>query len=521
MLGDFGESKTMERTSERLERLLGRGREPDPEIVLRVLRKFIQTGALSGYRDIRNVCLGLMRPIEGKKSVATSLDSTKLLLRNVDRYQSEPKKLKRCFQALLSAYLALDGYDQKSESHPQWLALKQRLITWLPTLQVLKPHPEWLGTALENRNLLSDDPTKRYGTKVLRGEHAEFESVCEKLSIDRHSWVRRRVIISSVELAIKEGDDKFKSYLDRLIELLMENPGVRDEGAMKLLDRYAQLVSRPEHTLLRILAIEAFGSPLVTANKSRWFNVSQQAREMVENWLKGYLIERFFELLSHDGHTDKRRPKFWLRHRGSIETMWFILGASAMSSWNEDFRKLRDTMGNQCLSLEGATVSNNAFVMKIGKIYVVEFGEKGNATFLFGQSALPFNLSGKYLGLSKLKSANHLERLLHMDRRDSWEDRFSDALAKYGVYPDEESPSRREPTRSTSARVPLGGVFTPSNFLQVFKQFCNECGLQYEDRIVGGRLIVYADSSNSFISGKLGQWGFTYESGHRRWVKDA
>jgi EH_Signature domain len=521
VLGPFGEPKAMGKTAENLEQKYGKGREPDPELVLKTLRCFSQTGTLSGYRDIRNVCYGTLVPIQSGKTLVSNRGAFESLLGIVDQYQSEPKKLKRCFQALISAYLSLDGCESGSDCHAQWDALRQRLAGWLPQLSSLEPRPDWLAVAFEHRNLFGDDRTSRYGVGILKGDHTDFESVCAGLGIDRYSWVRRRVVISAVEVATREGDNQFLSYVDQLIELLGRNEGVRNEGAVMLLSRYAQQAATPEHITLRAFAIDVFGNPLITANKQRWFEVSQEAREMVANWLKGFLIERFFELLSHDGRTDKRRPKFWLKHRGSIENMWFILGPASMSSWNQDFQKLRETMGNQCLSLEGSTAGNNAFVMKIGKVYVVEFGETGNATFLFDQNAVPFELTGKYLHRSRLRSARHLERLLHMDGLESWESKFSDALARYGVYPDD---STRVPlrVRTTAPASPsVGGVFTPPNFQHVLKQFCNERGLRYNDSTPNGKVVVYTDSSNSFISGKLGQWGFTYEREFRCWVKPA
>lgn len=520
VVGRFGDPKTMSRTSEELERFFGRGRVPDSEVVLKTLRQFLQTGLLSGYREIRNVCYGLLVPVQGDRTIASSLDSMEPLLLHVDAYQAEPKKLKRCFQAILLAYLSLDGCDQRSGHHAQWNALRLRLRTWLPRLQDVQPRPDWLAAAFEHRNLFDDDPTGRYGASILRGDQAEFDMACERLGVGPTSWVRRRVVISAVDAAAAASDAGFVAHLDQLIEVLKTHHGLIEEGAVKLLNRYAQQSATPEQMLLRTFAIEAFGNPLITANRQRWFEVSQDAREMVANWLKGFLIERFFELLSHDGQTDKRRPRFWLRYRGSMENMWFILGTSAMSSWNTDFKKLRETMGNQCLRLEGATASNNAFVMKIGKVCVVEFGEKGNATFVFNHSDPPFDLAGKDLHLSKLKSTNHLERLLHIDGRESWEDKFAHSLARYGVYPDDMALSSHRHSGTARSATAAGGVFMPPNFQHVFKQFCNERGLRYDDRAPTGRLVVYTDSSNSFVSGKLGQWGFTYDRDHRRWIKN-
>jgi hypothetical protein len=421
-------------------------------------------------------------PIQGGKTLVGYRSRFEALLGIVDQYHREPMKLMRCFYGLMGAYFSLDGCDPRSEVHPQWDALRRRLSHWLPRLAEVQRRPDWLAAALDHRNLFSDDPTTKYGAGVLRGEHADFESACERLGISLYSWMRRRVVISAVEAAACERDDQFRTYLDQLMGILIINDGVRAEGAAKLLNRYARQTATPEYLPLRTFAIDTFGNPLITANKQRWFEVSDAVREMVANWLKGFLIERFFELLSHDGRTDKRRPRFWLKYRGSIETMWFILGPSAMSRWNEDFKELRETMGNQCLSLEGTTAGNNAFIMKIGKVYVVEFGEKGNATYWFDQDLVPFELADTRLHLTHLKSAQNLERLEHRDGRDLWEKKFSDALAFY--------------------------------------QFCNERGLRYDNRGPSGRLVFYTDSSNSYISGKLGQWGFVYDRDNHRWIKD-
>lgn len=516
----FGEPTAMSRTADRLEKRYGDGRAPDTEIVLKTLRRFVEHGRLEVYKDIRNACYGVLVPYQGSRTLVGNKDGFETLLTIVDGFHRDHKKLKRCFQALAGAYVGLDGCDASSPVHDQWLSLRGRLEKWLPQLISLHPKPDWLTGAIEHRNLFGPDPTARYGAATLRGDSTVFDSACVTLGIGRTSWVRRRVVVSAIEAAVSEADPAFRTHIEPLIELLRRNDGVRSEGAAKLLNRYARQTSTPEHSALRAFAIDAFGNPLITANRQRWFEVSDVAREMVANWLKGFLIERFFELLSHDGRTDKRRPRFWLRHRASIENMWFILGSSAMSSWNEDFKKVRETMGNQCLSLEGATAGNNAFVMKLGKMYVVEFGEKGNATYVFNQDAVPFELAGRHQHLTRLKGSNHVERLLHKDGLEQWEDKFAEALSAYGIYPDDRAQAPPSRPRQPASAPTAGGVFTPPNFRQLFKQFCNERGLRYDDRAPSGRLVVYTDSNNGVISGTLGQWGFTYERAQGRWVRN-
>ena len=239
---------------------------------------------------------------------------------------------------------------------------------------------------------------------------------------------------------------------------------------------------------------------------------------MVAAWLKGFLIERFFELLSHDGHTDRRRPEYWMRYRSSIDNIWFILGATAMRNWNEDFRKLRQTMGNQSLSLDGSTANNNAFAMKIGDLFVVEFGQKGHATFFFDKNTLPFDLAQRALPLFQLKSPKHVNRLTHLDGRESWETRFSEAMAGYGVYPDKRPfggpESRHQNTAPSGGSAAVESPFNP----RLLKKFCNERGLRYSDDTRRGRFIVFTDTSNNFVSRQLSLWGFAYDREDSEWI---
>lgn len=491
----------MSRIAAQLEKQHGEGRVPNSGIVLETIKRFVQRVELSPYRDIKNVCYGIAEPYYGGQTLIGNKPLFITLLKIIDGFQTQPKKLKRCFQALMGAYFSLDGYDTKSAIHEQWLMLRIFLKRWLPALNSTDPRPDWLTAAIDHYNLFGPEPTARYGVDFLNGDGAVLEKTCKVLAIGSSSWVRRRVVISIIQAAAATSDEAFMGYLDALIELLRVNEVLKTEGIAKLLNRYAQKQSTPEHVALRVGALNAFGNPLIIANKQRWFSTSIEAREMVGNWLKGFLIERFFELLSHDGRTDKRRPGFWLQYRSSIENIWFILGPLAMSNSNEDFKKLRETMGNQCLSLLNSTAGNNAFIMKIGTKYIVEFGEQGNSTRLYDEDDLPLKLDQCSLSMSYVRKTLPLERLIHVSY--GWEERFSDTLEQYGIYPDplEKAPSKRK------------------KFLHDFKQFCSERGLRFEHHVPTKRLVVYADPQNTVISEKFMKWGFIYEPSECYWSK--
>lgn len=247
---------------------------------------------------------------------------------------------------------------------------------------------------------------------------------------------------------------------------------------------------------------------------------------MVSDWLKLKLIGQFFELLSHDGATASRRVKFWAEYVSVIENVWFVLGSGARSNWNPDFKKLRSLMGDQALNLEGATSGNNAFVMKIGRLLVVEFGETGNAAYLFDGGSPPFSLRGALHLREDLKHTRNLGNLKHVDGHEKWEDKFRRAIAEHTRVTKESvscSGANRNPGngRRTELAEQSGGIFAPREFDQLLRSFCAERGLRFIDqRAKGGKLVVYANADNPKISGTLGQWGFKFERRNCVWVKD-
>ena len=94
---------------------------------------------------------------------------------------------------------------------------------------------------------------------------------------------------------------------------------------------------------------------------------------------------------------DTRRLNYWLRFEPFVEDMWFALGSAARFNNSEGFRDFRTRAAGRLLNLEGTTYDNNAFVMRMGDNLAVEFGEAGNAFYLFKMSQLPPALSQKLL----------------------------------------------------------------------------------------------------------------------------
>jgi len=98
-------------------------------------------------------------------------------------------------------------------------------------------------------------------------------------------------------------------------------------------------------------------------------------------------------------------------------------------------------MGDNFLRLEGGTGSNNGFFMVMGERVVVEFGEPGNAVYVFRRDTLPFRLAGTVDGTGRqdwrdLDGAHHLRHADNVHGYGRWEEYFANYLdRKFGIRP--------------------------------------------------------------------------------------
>lgn len=522
----FGSAMPMAELASKVERRFGVGAAPDKDVIAAAARQFSRSRQVDSFRDIKLACFGIATEVFPERILL--LRDPQLigeLLHIVGELRPQTRKFRRCFQALMTVYFDYQPKDVNSEVRQSWNQIREFLSAGVPSIRY-EAMPEWAETVVEHSNLFGDDPCARYGQAVLDGNLPHVRDVFTRIGIATNSWVQTDVFMGAVRAACDSNDQRFKSHIDGLLDLLKANPTIQVPGVKLILDRYARTDSHEEHTALRVFATELLGNPLLISNAPRWDGVSSDARIMVSDWIKLKLIEQFFELLSHDGPTASRRVKFWAEYVSVIENVWFVLGSGARSNWNPDFKKLRSLMGDQALNLEGATSGNNAFVMKIGRLLVVEFGETGNAAYLFDGGNPPFSLRGALHLREDLKHTRNLGNLKHFDGHEKWEEKFRRAIAEYtGITKERVSYSGGNRNPSNGRRIGLaeqsGGIFAPREFDQLLRSFCAERGLRFIDqRAQGGKLVVYANADNPKISGTLGQWGFKFERRNGVWMKD-
>jgi hypothetical protein len=512
----------------------GAGIVANTRSIMDSIAKFRRSGKVDGFRDLKYVCLG-MGAIDPLGWCAISDARLRVRVTDLVEGQVEMRRRIRCFQALLSSYWAfpLNGKYASVEAKAGWLELRM----WLRAereriLRSEESKPPWFAALTKHAALLTDQPCDKFGASLLRGESGELRDAMETLAIPSDSWVLEEAVIAQMRAGCDLTDAPFKATLPNLIKIGTGSGGVEVGDSLRLrsvsllVSRYAKCREHPEHLVLRDTAVSIVGNPwLRRANWDAWVVDSRgkpddQSREMVNGWLKRRLITDFFELLSVDGTGDSRRVDYWLRFEPVIEDMWFALGTDAQTRRGEQFNDFRNRAKGRLLDLDGTTADNNAFVMRVGRYLLVEFGAKGNAMFVFeweslGQPLLDTLTSGRVrasVSIHRLKGSNYMERLIHRDSAgQTWEQKFdANLVPRIGQRPAD------EPRRVNAVRRAR-----PEPFSQVtWGFFARTHGLRVDDkRSKDGALWVLGVEQPTHVAAQLEAWGFRSRA-PRGWFKE-
>lgn len=521
---DNAETKKMlERIKQRHDVL---GIPPSSQSIIDEINKFKKTTMIYGWKALRHLCFGVgVRDYANWCILSDEVLLGKLI--SIIEGQEPANKRIKCFRALLSSYFSFKKIHYDKKSIDGWLTLRSWLLKTLPNIvKISRMKYKWLSILHENQNLLKDDPCLPYGEKLLIGESAEFQKILEGLNISSDSWLREEAIIAQIKIASHKTHHDFLNILKKLITISSVNQEeVGKSGIIKseyveskciglLVSRYAKLPEKKEHIQLRDAAIRSIGNPWLkrTAWDSYVVNSDGQpdneAREMVNGWIKRRLICDFFELLSEYGASDERRLQYWLELEPNMDDMWFALGSSARLNRSEGFMDFNARAKGRLLNLESGTSKNNAFIMKIEKYVAVEFGEPGNACYLFEWRSLPEPvleklLSGKDsidISIYQLKDQKMAkDRLVHIDRNEEpWEKSFDRVI----------HPLLKEPPSRSH------------NFSTILRDLARKNNIEIRDnRPKNGALWVYTDNSDPAIVKKLISLGFKYKA-NKGWWKE-
>ena len=465
----------------------------------------------------------------------------------VDQWVDAPRTYRRCYRGLLRSYFA---YPKDHDSRPMdgranWKVLREYLKRRVGNLTEGDVNPEWTEAVGDHADLLGDHPCDRYAGPMLEGDDETVQYLRDNLDIEENSWFFQELVLAQVHHAASLTDREFSATVTRLLQLLEQRELLRNSGLTLILDRYVQIAGQPLHADLRDRAVEWWRNPWLPSNANTWGGVSPAAKEMVADWLKSEFIQAFFEKLSEDRQSDRRRASFWMKYVKSMNHVQFAIKNVQQYSRDKDFRALLRKMEGLITPILDGSSNGTAFIMSIGDMTAVEFGSTGNAFYAYETSRLPFDLKkAVYLAKNLRNSLKHDERKLWLMHKDDvlgygrWEDRFAAELReRFNVRPgDRAANSRREPgrtqterTQSTSSqsRDGLGDATgngpTQSRYGFPFemgrlRSFATARGFRIEDhRPRNGCLWALTDDRDAQVTKVLSGWGFRYKSGKGWW----
>ncbi|MDR5760697.1 EH signature domain-containing protein [Caballeronia sp. LZ035] len=502
----------------------------------------------SGRKDlspthVKYVCYGVSVPLDEDGNQRLIDDSVLFnrLIGLLSDYERQERRFRNCYQGLLQSYFSFANHvGEASTAHANWVRLRRYLQDRFPTVLEgagrLGMIPDWLGTLRDHANLLTDHPCRRYARHLAEGETAELARVFDGLGIDSNSWVWEEVVMAYVHSVCERGNAEFQGALDDVLAYVTGRAAIKlpqllaVRAAAFAVKRYAQCRNRPEHERLRDTCLSLIGNPWIDPTAWNAHVRHEPARQMVEGWLKRRLIRDFFEVLAKDGAADLRRLNYWLKWEPEISDMWFVLGKDAQRNRSAAFTDVRKRMAGRDRILVDAIDENNAFIMRIGSLLVVEFGVTGNACYFFEASRFPGDLSTAVFSRHGLKN-KQVAALWLPHTVYSWEANFDfkmrELLQKEPTSPRPagESP-RQEPAAPFDGLMPAKASRSDSDSvegpLQEILSLCEANGIEWEDnRPKGGALWVLLEQCRQhprLVDG-LDKLGFAFKPGRGFWLK--
>lgn len=488
------------------------------------LRRFRTAEGAKDFRTLRLLCHGCTNYLADDQYVLLGdASALRSLLDDMARHSQDPRRFRRLFDGLLRAYL---GVDRKADWFRDASAkqgnehLRKFLKEAFEEIRRLEPKPDWVRALESYPEVLSPDPGSRFAHEWLRGNSFEFNDASRGLSLTGVSWLAAETLRAALQAAAAQDDPTFTSHIPALLAAAGEKRflSLRDETYAGLLIRYASIPSPPVHAELRDALVGAWKNPWLSRNDSTWGqrHIPDSARKMVAGWLKLELIHQFFEVLSEDGRQDQSRFQFWRGYHEQMDDVYFALGSRSYHSRSPDTVKLRHALDGRLLELTGTEADNNAFIMCMGEVVVVEFSKKGNAAYRYSRSELLLDSSQRTIRISGLKH-DSTQRMLHAGARGlTWQERFARVLGP----PSSARTARTTPVLgSRPARTDPGrhGQRRPST-LQEISTFARHNGIAIEDhRTKGGNLWLRVDDADPAVVEHLAAWGFAYRPGRGWW----
>ena len=376
-------------------------------------------------RDWKNLAWSLSKILSGEQDKFIFSDIGKRIVQHFQ--QSNMDIIGLVYFPLLYSYFALENKDVKSKP-AVWIQLRDILNTNRSGIyKDLKRPKKWMNTLVDYSEILSNSPTKSFVKKFLQEQDtSSLSSELESLKMAPNSWFWDDLIKSSVQSISGMNEQDYLKIIPRFLHLAEQNLLYTADILVALLERYARTSERQKvNEALKHLALNQWGNPQYESSAG-WSNVNANTKQMVIQWFVRADLEAFFKLFS--ASADINRFNYWIKFIDKISFSQIFLGPSALQSQQPQHKKFRDLNRGRLKDLVDSTSSNNAFMLKMGNLYIIDFSDTGNACFI--TKKLPYQNNKRRVSIFELRS-DYVERLIHTS---GWQKRFDESLAKRGIF---------------------------------------------------------------------------------------
>lgn len=384
-------------------------------------------------RDWKNLAWALSKILPGTQEKLLFSDIGKRIIRNFQ--QSEIDLIGLVYFPLLYSYFALDNEDVKDKPEI-WVRLREVLNTNRSGVYRNSKQPKkWMSTLVDYSEILSNSPTKSFVKRFLQDQDSSSLSrELESLQMAPNSWFWDDLIKSSIKSIKDMNEQDYLKVIPRFIGLAEQKALCAADILVALLERYAKTSEREKvHEVLKCLALNQWGNPQYDSSAG-WNNVNPDTKRMVIQWFVRADLEAFFKLFS--ASADVNRFKYWIKFIDKISFSQIFLGPSALQSQQTQHKKFRELNRGRLKELMGSTSSNNAFLLKIENVYIVDFSDTGNACYAYNY--LPYKDKNRRILIGELKNKNTVlfvkdGKKIALSHSGDWEARFDKHLENIGI----------------------------------------------------------------------------------------
>ena len=404
--------------------------QPLEEKIIKSVLKLEQHG-FDGMakRDWKNLAWSLSKKLPNYEE---KLLFTPVGVRLIDYFnQLGIDQLQFVYFPLLYSYFAFEQHEL--ENLPSnWIQLRKILDENKSSIFKASTRPKkWMTTLIDNSEVLTTEPTKKFVREFLQDSNDNTVAYeLESLRISANSWFWDDLIRSAIKSIKTMNEDEYLQNIPRFLVLLEKNKIYTTTILAALLERYASTSQREKaHEVLKHLALDQWGNPQYES-LAGWNNVNADTKKMVIQWFVRADLEAFFKLFSRTA--DVNRFNYWIKFIDQISFSQIFLGPEALYSQRHEHMSFRHLNRGRLKELIGSTPSNNAFLLKIDNVYVIDFSDTGNACFLF--NILPYKEISPKIHVRDLKNYTHKGYIDKLGHIGSWGERFDQRLAEIGIF---------------------------------------------------------------------------------------